>query len=117
MTKRKPNPQELFWKKNYAKNYIRKNKTFEQKKGIEAWKLMLRKTKNVSTILECGCNIGRNIGFLEKVLPNAEKSIIEVSLPAFKLVQKSHKLKEAFYGSIMQYSFKEKFDLVFTMGV
>jgi len=80
------NQQELFWKNEYAKSYIEKNQEFDKEKGIEAWKKMLSQAKGVTSILECGCNIGRNIDFLEQVLPAAEKSIIEISDPAFKIV-------------------------------
>lgn len=117
MAKRKPSPQELFWKKDYARAYIAKNREFDQKKGVEAWRLILKKAHRVASILECGCNIGRNISFLEKVLPRAEKSVIEISKPAFDFVTKKHKLKNAFHGAICDSQFEEKFDLVFTIGV
>ena len=111
------NPQELFWKNEYAESYINKNQEFEIKKGTEAWIKMLSQAKGVTSILECGCNIGRNISFLEQVLPAAEKSIIEISDQAFKIVTSKHKLKNAFHGTILDSKFKENFDLVFTMGV
>ena len=117
MNRKKSNPQELFWKKNYAKSYIAKNRRFDQKKGVEGWKIMLKKAKGVSSILECGCNIGRNIGFLKKVLPQAEKSVIEISKPAFDFVTKKHRLKNAFHGAICDSHFEGQFDLVFTVGV
>jgi len=117
MTKKRLNPQELFWKNDYAKKYIAKNKEFDRKRGVEAWMLMLRKTKNVASILECGCNIGRNVGFLKKALPKAEKSVVEISKPAFDFVTKKHKLKNAFHGTIFDSDFEEQFDLVFTVGV
>ena len=111
------NPQELFWKNEYAKSYIEKNQEFDKEKGIEAWKKMLSQAKAVTSILECGCNIGRNIEFLEQVLPAAEKSIIEISAPAFKIVTGKHKIKNAFHGTISESKFKDNFDLVFTIGV
>lgn len=117
MIKKRLSPQELFWEKDYAKHYIAKNKKFDQKKGAEAWKLMLKKAKKITSVLECGCNIGRNIGFLEKVLPRATKSVIEISKPAFEFVTKKHKLKNAFHGSISDSHFDEQFDLVFIIGV
>jgi len=111
------NPQELFWKNEYAKSYINKNQEFDIKKGTEAWIKMLSQAEGVTSILECGCNIGRNISFLEQVLPAAEKSIIEISDQAFRVVTRKHKLKNAFHGTILDSEFKENFDLVFTMGV
>ena len=111
------NPQEFFWKNEYAKSYIEKNQEFDKEKGIEAWKKMLSQAKAVTSILECGCNIGRNIDFLEQVLPAAEKSIIEISDPAFKIVTGKNKIKNAFHGTILESKFKDNFDLVFTIGV
>ena len=78
---------------------------------------MLSQAKAVTSILECGCNIGRNIDFLEQVLPAAEKSIIEISDPAFKIVTGKNKIKNAFHGTILESKFKDNFDLVFTIGV
>ena len=111
------NSQEKFWKIDYATEYISNNQVFDQKKGAEAWSKMLAKAKNLSSILECGCNIGRNISFLERIIPDVEKSIIEISKPAFDLVTKNHNLKNAFHGSILESRFNEQFDLVFTNGV
>ena len=111
------NPQELFWKNEYAKSYINKNQEFDIKKGTEAWIKMLSQAEGVTSILECGCNIGRNISFLEQVLPAAEKSVIEISDQAFKIVTSKHTIKNAFHGTILESDFKENFDLVFTMGV
>lgn len=117
MTKKRLSPQELFWKKDYAKHYIAKNKKFDHKKGVEAWRLMLKKAEKITSVLECGCNIGRNISFLEKVLPRATKSVIEISKPAFDIVTKNYKLESAFHGAICDFHLEKKFDLVFSIGV
>jgi pseudaminic acid biosynthesis-associated methylase len=72
----------------------------------------------VDSILECGCNIGRNIDFLNDALPRASKSIIEISKPAFEFVSGKHELAHAFNGAIEDADFEDgTFDLVFTMGV
>lgn len=112
------NEQEKFWAESYAENYIKKNKSFDQTLGERAWRLMLGKAEGINCLLECGCNIGRNIGFLQSVLPAAKKSIIEISKPAFDEVTSKYKLDASFNGSILEAVFPEKyFDLVFTQGV
>jgi len=111
------NEQQNFWANAYAQEYIRKNSLFDQALGIQAWRQMLAKTAGIESILECGCNIGRNIGFLDTVLPSARKSIIEISTPAFEFVTHQYKLDKAFNGSIEASDFGDKFDLVFTSGV
>jgi len=111
------NEQQLFWAEQYAKEYIEKNKEFDLELGEQAWSQMLRSTENITSILECGCNVGRNIGFLKQVLPQATKSVIEISKPAFDFVTSQYALHQAFNGSIEDSQFPQKFDLVFTMGV
>lgn len=110
--------QEEFWAQTYAGDYIAKNSTFDQVLGVEAWRLMLNRASAVDSLLECGCNIGRNLRFLDVVLPAARKSIIEISKPAFDFVTREHRLSQAFNGAILDSKFAPRsFDLVYTMGV
>lgn len=110
--------QEIFWSKEYADEYISKNEDFNIEKGIRGWELMLSKAKGIHNILECGCNIGRNMKFLELVLPDAEKSIIELSETAYQRVTSNFKLEHSFNGSILESNLpKNSFNLVFSMGV
>lgn len=79
---------------------------------------MLRKTRDIASVLECGCNIDRNISFLNEVAPRAQISIVEISKPAFDLVSRRYDLVESFNGSILESRLTpSSFDLVFTMGV
>jgi pseudaminic acid biosynthesis-associated methylase len=112
------NEQEQFWAKTYANDYIKKNSSFDLKKSIEAWNKMTLKIPNIKNILECGCNIGRNLNCLNRVYPQAKKSIIEISKPAYDHVLKTYNIKNAYNGSIISSNFfLNSFDLVFTMGV
>jgi pseudaminic acid biosynthesis-associated methylase len=111
------NEQETFWAEQYASEYIKKNSEFDQNLAIEAWNKMLVGTEGVGSVLECGCNIGRNLNTLADVLPKAQKSIIEISKPAFEFVSKRHNLAQKFNGSILESNLERPFDLVYTMGV
>lgn len=111
------NEQQQFWARDYAKSYIDKNSQFDRPLGMEAWNKMLSKSEGITSILECGCNIGRNIDFLNAALPDASKSIIEISKPAFDQVTKQYKLTHAFNGAIEESDLASTFDLVFTIGV
>ena len=112
------NEQQNFWANSYAEDYIKKNSSFDKELGAECWKIMLAKADKISSILECGCNIGRNIGFLDVALPDARKSIIEISKPAYNFVTSHYNLEKAFNGAIVDSKFsQDEFDLVFTMGV
>lgn len=111
--------QEKYWAEQYAINYIKKNEVFDHTLGVQAWKLMLAKIESdISSLLECGCNIGRNIEQLNRVIPKSQKSIIEISEPAYNFVTQKYDLSHTFHGPLIDSNFKEQsFDLVFTMGV
>jgi spore coat polysaccharide biosynthesis protein SpsF len=112
------NEQQKFWSTTYADEYIKKNGQFDREKGVAAWRLMLKTIRPIDSVLECGCNIGRNIDFLNEALPHASKSIIEISQPAFDFVTRKHNLAHAFNGAIEVADFAEgSFDLVFAIGV
>ena len=58
------NEQQNFWANVYADKYIEKNCQFDRAKAVDAWKVMLSKLGPLDRILECGCNIGKNIDSL-----------------------------------------------------
>lgn len=110
--------QEQFWSETYALDYIKKNNTFDIPTGIVAWELMLSRAVGITSILECGCNIGRNLKFLNAVNPIASKSIIELSKPAYDFVLSNFNIQKSFNGSILSSDFEpNSFDLAFTLGV
>ncbi len=112
------NEQQNFWAFEYANEYISKNSKFNAEKGQDCWRKMLAKAEGINSILECGCNIGRNIEFLNAILPESSKSIIEISKGAFDYVTKKYKLNATYNGSIVDATFEVPlFDLVFTSGV
>jgi pseudaminic acid biosynthesis-associated methylase len=112
------NEQQVFWKEKYSKEYISKNSSYTLDDGVKCWSQMLQRANGISTILECGSNIGKNIGILNHVLPSASKSIIEISPDAYEIVTSRYDLAQSFNGPILASSLeKESFDLVFTMGV
>jgi pseudaminic acid biosynthesis-associated methylase len=111
------NEQQDFWSRTYADEYMRKNADFDAHLGEAAWRTMLANTSDVQTILECGCNIGRNVQFLNLINPNFDVSIVELSKPAYEFVTSSFQLDEAFHGPIVESKFTKKFDLVYSMGV
>jgi len=111
--------QERFWGDSYADEYIRKNHSFDHEQGAAAWSIVLRQAERpITNFLECGCNIGRNLEQLSRVLPAARASVIEISKPAFDFVSSNYRLDFAFHGPILEAPLPEDtFDLVFTMGV
>lgn len=112
------NAQEIFWHDTYAKEYMEKNNSFNLDLGIRAWATMLKNIEPVESFLECGCNIGRNINFLNNLLPSARKSIIELSPEPFKFITSTTKFEYAVNSSILEAELPAGyFDLVYTTGV
>lgn len=111
------NEQQNFWANQYALEYINKNSLFDREMGEGGWKKMLAKATEIRSVLECGCNIGRNIGFLNSILPDAKKSVIEISKPAFDFVTNQYAIESSFNGAILDSNLSPGFDLVFTVGV
>lgn len=112
------NEQQAFWAYQYASDYISKNSSFDVELGNDAWRKMLTKASEINAVLECGCNIGRNIGFLNNVIPGASKSIIEISKPAFEFVTSHYDIDQSFNGPIVESGFaSNSFELAFTIGV
>lgn len=110
--------QEVFWRDIYAEEYISRNNNFDLNSGIKAWAQMTKNLEGVTSVLECGCNIGRNINILDHLMPEAEKTIVEISPAAFNIVTSRYKLVDPQNCSIQSSDFKGKqFDLVFTTGV
>ena len=95
------NEQEKFWREQYGADYRDRNRLFDDDLGVSAWRLMLRKADGIKAILECGSNIGRNVGFLNRCLPDAKASIIEINPEAYESVTKTYQLGASFNGSIV----------------
>ena len=110
--------QQNFWKEKYADSYREKNDDFNLELGADAWRKILLNTSDIDNLLECGSNIGRNIGILETVLPDAKKSIIEINKTSYDLAKTRYPIDQSFNGSILESDFQiNSFDLVFTSGV
>jgi pseudaminic acid biosynthesis-associated methylase len=114
------NEQQLFWKEKYTSEYIKRNSKYDFELGVKGWNKILDNIKNeeIVNILECGSNIGRNIKLLNKVLPKAKKSIIEIAKEPFEFVTSQYNIEHAFNGPIVNSTLPlNYFDLVFTNGV
>ena len=56
--------------------------------------------------------------FLDEVIPNSKKSIIEISKMAYDYATSHYSIDKSFNGSIVESNFAHNsFDLVYTMGV
>lgn len=112
-------PQEDFWKNKIVGDYARENTSFDMELGFLAWEKILSKIDKleISSYLDCGSNIGRNISFLKATLPSATANIIELAKEPFEKCLNNFQIEESFLGPIRNAKFDKTFDLVFTMGV
>ena len=101
------NPQEDFWKSKINLSYAQDNSTFDMDLGISAWKRILHRvnTLEINSYLDCGANIGRNIGFLKETLVYedyvSETTLIGIQTP------KQRSLKRNMAGKLQIGSFRE----------
>jgi len=111
--------RERFWAETYASEYIRRNSSFDTALGVDAWQKMLARTSGrLESILECGCNIGRNIELLNITHPDASKAVIELGKDAYDRALSTQRIDSSFNGSILDSDFLPgSFDLAFTVGV
>jgi pseudaminic acid biosynthesis-associated methylase len=112
-------PQEDFWKNKITESYAQDNSDFDEQLGLDAWERILSKIdkSDIASYLDCGSNIGRNIAFLKKVLPNAAANIVELAKEPYEKCLTDYQIEKSFLGPIKDAEFDGKFDLVFTNGV
>lgn len=109
--------QEKFWAGQFGDDYIQRNQ--------DAWLLasntalfssILKRTRNVHSVIEFGANIGMNIYALKNLLPNAYLSAIEINETAANELKKIPDLN-VFHDSILNFKVPQTYDFVFSKGV
>ncbi|RTR39307.1 pseudaminic acid biosynthesis-associated methylase [Shewanella canadensis] len=109
--------QEKFWAGEFGNNYIGRNKSDKiVAANISMLSSILKKTKNITKIIEFGSNIGLNLEALKVLLPQASLSAIEINDNAVEKLQRFDDLK-VFHTSILDFEPEETNDLVLIKGV
>ena len=113
------NEQETFWKHTISNEYIADNSNYDLESGLTGWKVVLDKlpVADLVSILELGCNVGRNLGILRNLFPDISLNAVEINAQALKVADMNYNLDSKFAGSISAYETNKMFDLVFTSGV
>ena len=111
--------QEIFWAGEFGSDYIKRNnaaKTVSAKTGLFC--KVLSNTKNVSTVLEIGSNIGLNLIAIKNLIPSCTCSAIEINAVAVQQLKTIPNVK-VFEGSAFQFTHEQlgKYDFTFTSGV
>ena len=114
------NDQQKFWNESFGDVYRKNNSSFDDALQNKAWNSMFKNldTQSIDSILECGCNIGRNLITLQKMYPDKKYSLIELNKDSYKIAVDNIKPIFSFNGPINESNFiKNSFDLTFTCGV
>jgi len=101
--------QEKFWKGDFGKEYISRNKLVNKFKFIG--KNLINNKVNIKSAIELGSNIGLNLDTIKRIYPKIKTFGIEINDSAFNILKKKHLASNS---SILEFSTKEKFDLVIT---
>jgi pseudaminic acid biosynthesis-associated methylase len=112
------NQEERYWANN--SHYVTRNSTFDHVLGVRAWKQILQPIqREIKSVLDCGANIGRNIGFLKdsSFLPEAEFAAIDLNKAALDVLATKFPDAKLYNSSLLNIDLEAKFDLVFTSGV
>jgi spore coat polysaccharide biosynthesis protein SpsF len=113
------NEQEDFWVREISSAYRTDNDSFDMQSSMVAWQKMINSlpASEINSFLECGSNIGRNVGTLAVLAPGWEANVIEISTEALRICTERYQVSSAYNGSIKESNFDKMFDLVFSCGV
>lgn len=110
--------QEKFWAGEFGNNYIGRNNDAQLLASNTAlFAKILEGTSQVKSVLEFGANIGINLVAINRLLPKAETSGIEINKKAIKDLKKNIKKGKIYHQSILDFKVDYQRDLVFTKGV
>lgn len=111
--------QENFWAGEFGNNYINRNNAAEiiSAKTVLFSKILTH-TKDVSTVLEIGANIGLNLKAIKNLKPFCKTTAVEINPLAVEQLKKINDI-EVFEGSALEFSATQlgTHDFTFTAGV
>lgn len=111
-------PQEAFWQGEFGDEYTDRNRGERWIAANTAFfARVLRRTRGVGTVLECGANIGLNLAALRTLLPGAALSAVEINEKAVAELRRSLPAVEVFHSSLFDFAVDRTWDLVFTKNV
>ena len=110
--------QEKFWEGEFGDAYIDRNRCDKILAAkIAFFSKILSKTRNVSSVIEFGANIGWNLTAIKHILPDVQTTAVEINQKAVDEIKKNNAASEVLHCSIFDFSTQTTFDLSFTRGV
>lgn len=117
MSQRYSTQQEEFWAGSFGDEYLkRNNEELWSANNLSFFSRILGLTRNVCSILEFGANIGLNMIALQRLIPAAEMSAVEIN---DKAVEKLYSLDNinVYHQSMLDFLPDYQRDFVFTKTV
>ena len=110
--------QEKFWETEFGNEYSDRNRGDHWIASNTAFfSRVFSRTRDVKSVLELGSNIGLNLQALQKLLPNAKLSSVEINEKAADELEKNLPDVELHVTSILEFEPQCTWDFVFTKGV
>jgi len=111
-------PQEQFWAGEFGTEYIQRNTGDDVVGSNEVrFRSILRRSSNISAVLELGCNIGLNLDALHRIDPSLSLSGYEINEEAVAIARGKGIAKIVPETIIGKIAGDAVFDLVFTKTV
>ena len=109
--------QEQLWKGQFGNEYItRNNEDLLVASNTALFSKIMSSTKDVSSIIEFGSNIGLNMLALKTILPQSSFSSVEINEKACEEL-KNLEFIDVYNTSMFDFESQDKFDFTFTKGV
>ena len=111
--------QEKFWASEFGNDYVDRNnnpKSIANRTAV--FSKIISRTKNISSILELGANIGHNLSAIKNLIPACSFGAVEINAKAAEILKQIPNTK-VFEGSIFDFNAEKlgKYNLTFTAGV
>lgn len=110
-------PQEEFWAGDFGNNYIGRNASDNLlSSNVSLFSTILKRTRDVNTILELGANIGMNLKAIHRLNSSLEMTGVEINKQAYDELLKLPKVI-AIHSSFLDFAPSQTYDFVFTKTV
>ena len=110
--------QEEFWAGEFGDKYISRNSSDDfLASNLNFFTRALKGATDISNCIEFGANIGMNLKAIKLLFPNLEISALEINKEAIKSLEITLPRKSIFEKSIIDFSSRNKWDLVLIKGV
>lgn len=110
-------PQEAFWAGSFGDDYsVRNNAERIVASNTALFSRILARTGTVNSVMEFGANIGLNLVAINRLMPMAELSAVEINKKACKTLEDLGFVK-VYCESMMDFEMDRPRDFVFSKGV